>query len=259
MIVIGPVIVGVLGAAVGSFLAVVIDRLPAGLSVVRPLSDWRTRSRPLSGRHALIEVVTALAFAGLAGWQLPVIAEAPSVAAAVAATLVLVALLYFAAISITLAAIDVMTHRLPNAIVLPSYIVVALLLGVAAIAAGDLERAVRAVAGAGVLFVFFLMLAAISPHGMGMGDVKLAGVIGLMLGWYGWGALAVGTLAAFVLGGVVGVALLLLRRAGRSTSIAFGPWMLAGAWVAIVLGEPIVRDQLDQLAAALDRHLVLVG
>jgi len=77
-----------------------------------------------------------------------------------------------------------------------------------------------------------------------MGDVKLAGVVGLFLGFSGWASLAVGTLAGFVLGGVVGVALIAAQRAGRNTGIPFGPWMLAGAWVGILLGEPIARGYL---------------
>jgi leader peptidase (prepilin peptidase)/N-methyltransferase len=122
--------------------------------------------------------------------------------------------------------------------------VLGVLLTGAAIASGDLESGARAAAGAGILFAGYLLLAFISPRGMGMGDVKLAGVIGLMLGWFGWSALAVGTLAAFILGGLVGIGLILARRASRNTGIPFGPWMLSGAWVGILLGEPIARGYL---------------
>lgn len=269
MTIIVPAIVGVLGAAIGSFLNVVIHRVPAGISVVHPPSacpscDARVRpydnipvvswivlrgrcrdcSAPFSVRYAVVELLTALAFAGIAVWQLPALLAAPSPEATGAGALVLLALLYFAAISIALAAIDLDTHRLPNIIVLPAYGVLAALLGGAAIATGDVESAARAAAGAGILFGGYLVLALISPRGMGMGDVKLAGVIGLVLGWFGWAALAVGTLAAFLLGGLVGIALILTRRASRSTGIPFGPWMLGGAWVGILLGEPIARGYL---------------
>ena len=269
MTIIVPAIVGVLGAAIGSFLNVVIYRVPAGISVVHPPSacpacaarvrpydnipivSWvvlRGRCRdcaaPFSARYALVELLTALAFAGIAAWQLPLLLAAPTPASTVAGALIALALLYFAAISIALAAIDFDTHRLPNVIVLPSYAVLAVLLGVAAIAAADLESAARAAAGAGILFGGYLLLAFISPRGMGMGDVKLAGVIGLVLGWFGWSALVVGTLAAFLLGALMGVALIVARRASRSTGIPFGPWMLGGAWVGILLGEPIARGYL---------------
>lgn len=269
MLIVVPVLIGVVGAAIGSFLNVVIHRVPRGLSVVHPPSacpmcaarvrpydnipivSWlvlRGRCRdcgaPFSGRYAFVELVTALAFAGLALLLLPGILAASSTGALVAALLELVALLYFAAVSIALATIDLDAHRLPNAIVLPSYPVLAVLLGASALSAGDVETAARAAAGAGILFAGYLLLAFISPRGMGMGDVKLAGVIGLVLGFGGWAALAVGTLAAFLLGGLVGIALIAAGRARRTTGIPFGPWMLGGAWVGILMGEPIARGYL---------------
>ncbi len=269
MTIVVPTLVGVFGAAIGSFLNVVIHRVPLGVSIVRPPSacaacaapvrpydnipivSWlvlRGRCRdcaaPFSIRYPLIELATALAFAAIAIVQLPALLATTTMPDALAVLLVTTALFYFASISIALTAIDLDTHRLPDAIVLPAYPVLAALLAAAAIAAGDLESAARAAAGAGILFAVYLALALISPRGMGMGDVKLAGVIGLMLGWYGWAALAVGALAAFILGGVVGVALIVARRASRNTGIPFGPWMLGGAWVGILLGEPIARGYL---------------
>ncbi|MGV3732010.1 MAG: prepilin peptidase [Microcella sp.] len=269
MTVVVPILVGVLGASIGSFLNVVIHRVPRGLSVVSPPSacpacgariratdnipvlSWlllRGRCRacrePFSVRYAVIELVTALVFAGLAALAAPGILTAPTAALAAAAVLELIALLWFAGIGIALAAIDLDTHRLPDAIVLPSYGVLAALLGSAALLAGEGEAAARAAAGAGILFALYLLLALISPRGMGMGDVKLSGVIGLVLGWVGWSALAVGALAAFLLGGLVGLALIVLGRARRSTGIPFGPWMLGGAWVGILLGDPIARAYL---------------
>lgn len=264
-----PILVGVVGAAIGSFLNVVIHRVPRGLSVVAPPSacpacgtrirpadnipvlSWfllrgrcRACGQPFSVRYAVVELLTGLAFAGLAAWSGPAILAAPTPAATGAAVLELIALVWFAAITIALTAIDLDTHRLPDAIVLPSYPVLAGLLGLAALLGGDAESAARAAAGAGILFALYLTLAIISPRGMGMGDVKLAGVIGLMLGWYGWAALAVGAMAAFLLGGLVGIALIVARRARRSTGIPFGPWMLGGAWVGILLGEQIAQGYL---------------
>lgn len=75
---------------------------------------------------------------------------------------------------------------------------------------------------------------------MGGGDVKLAGVLGIALGWVGWSALAVGAVAGFVFGGLYGMLLLATRRAGRRTAVAFGPWMLLGAWTGIVWGASLV-------------------
>lgn len=269
MIIVVPLLVGVLGAAIGSFLNVVIHRVPQGISVVTPpsacpqcaapirpldnipLVSWlllrgrcRACAEPIPARYAIVELATALVFAGLAALAAPAIVSATSPAEVVAGTLELIALLWFAGIGIALTAIDLDTHRLPDRIILPSYGVLAVLLGGAALLTGVGEAAARAAAGAGILFAFYLALALISPRGMGMGDVKLAGLIGLVLGWVGWAALAVGALAAFLLGGLAAATLIVLRRARRTSGIPFGPWMLGGAWVGILLGEPIARAYL---------------
>ena len=89
------------------------------------------------------------------------------------------------------------------------------------------------------------MLAIISPRGMGLGDVKLAGVLGLFLGSLGWGQLAVGAGAAFALGGLFSIILLITRRAGRKSGIPFGPWMLLGAWVGVFAGQAIAGSYLS--------------
>ena len=145
------------------------------------------------------------------------------------------ALIWFAGVSLLLALVDLRARRLPNAIVLPSYPMLVVLLAVASWAAGDWGALARAAAGGAALLGFYLVIALAVPRGMGAGDVKLAGVIGLLLGWIGWGALLAGAAAAFLLGGAVSAVLLLSRRADRRTAIPFGPWMLAGAWVGILL------------------------
>ena len=94
---------------------------------------------------------------------------------------------------------------------------------------------------AAALVVFGLFAALFYMGGMGGGDVKLAGIVGMYLGYIGWGALAVGAFAAFLLGGLYGIALLILRRAGAKSRIPFGPWMLLGAWVGIFAGESVGR------------------
>lgn len=267
--------VGVFGLAIGSFLNVVIYRVPAGISVIAPASacpgcghairrrdnipvlSWLLLGRRcrdcragISARYPAIELITALAFAAVALGAAPAIATAPSALAASSAVAELALLLYVAAISVALAMIDIDTHRLPDAIVLPSYLVVAGLVASAGVLSGHPERlAVAAIGGAGsVLFYFILAFA--YPGGMGFGDVKLAGVLGIVLGWFGWGPLAVGSISAFVLGGVFGIALLLLRRAGRKSGLPFGPWMLAGAWVGVVAGEPLARLYLSLVGLA---------
>lgn len=263
------VFAGLTGLAIGSFLNVVVYRVPAGLSVVRPRSacpscgheitareniplvSWlllrgtcSNCSTPISKRYPLVELAGAAAFVVVAIWAAPTFAAAADVPVAIAAALRLAAFLYLAAITVALAIIDIETHRLPNVIVLPGYAVGVILLGTAALLQGDVVALGRMAAGSGIQFAFYLLLALISPRGMGMGDVKLAGVLGLFLGFAGWGQLAVGAGAAFVLGGVFGIILLVTKRAGRTSGIPFGPWMLLGAWIGIFAGQSIAGDYL---------------
>ena len=264
------VVVGLFGSLIGSFLNVVVYRVPAGRSIVRPPSacgacgapirwydnvpvlSWialRGRCRdchaPISLRYPLVELGTALAFTLVAALFLPAVLAATTPAAVAAGLLALVAFLYLAAISIALALIDLDVHRLPNAITLPAYAVGALLLTPAALLAGEPARLLGAAVGLLALAAFYLLLAVIRPGGMGMGDVKLAGVLGLFLGYLGWGPLLVGAFGAFLLGGVFSLALIVARRAGRASRIPFGPWMLAGAWLGIVAGDWIAGGYLS--------------
>ncbi len=137
----------------------------------------------------------------------------------------------FAVLSALLAVIDVREHRLPNRLVLPLY-PVGLVLPVAASLTGEPTAAIRALLAAAALFVFYFVLHR-AGGGMGAGDVKLAGAIGLFLGTLGWAETVLGAAAGFVLGGLWSVVLLASRRADRRTRIPFGPFMLAGAWAAI--------------------------
>jgi len=197
-----------------------------------PVLSWlvlRGRCRhcgeAISIRYPAVELATGLLFA--------------ATALAVGPHAELPAFLYLAAISVALTMIDVDTRRLPNAIVLPSYGVAVLGLAAAAVSAHDGSRLVRSLLGAVALFGFYFLLAFVYPAGMGFGDVKLAGVLGLYLGWLGWGPLLVGAFAAFLLGGVLGAALMAFGRAGRKTAIPFGPWMLCGAFVALFAGQQL--------------------
>jgi leader peptidase (prepilin peptidase)/N-methyltransferase len=176
----------------------------------------------ISSRYPLVELSTGVVFGVLAAvigleWDLP-------------------AFLYLGAIGVALALIDLDVKRLPNAIVLPSYAVAAALLLLPAIIDGEWSAYVRALVGMVALFAFYFLLALIYPSGMGFGDVKLAGVLGLYLGWLGWGELIVGAFLGFLLGGLVGGGLMVARKATRKSAIPFGPFMLAGALLAIVWG-----------------------
>jgi leader peptidase (prepilin peptidase) / N-methyltransferase len=260
---------GVLGAVFGSFLNVVIYRVPRSESVVKPAShcphcgsairardnipilSWillgrrcRDCREPISARYPLVEGATAAALIGVAALFLPGLLAAQSVPEAISASASLVGFSYLAVISIALCIIDIESHRLPDVIVLPGYAVAAAMLAIGTIASGDTGRlTVSLIAGVG-LFILYFVPWFIVPAGMGFGDVKLAGVLGLFLGWLGWGQFAVGAFAPFLLGGVFSVVLLLLRRAGRKSRIPFGPWMLLGAWIGIVVGDEIFSGYL---------------
>ncbi|WP_258805264.1 prepilin peptidase [Pseudarthrobacter sp. NS4] len=165
----------------------------------------------------------------------------------VAFWLVLAACLYFAVMAVRLTVIDVRHHLLPNRIVFPSYAVAGVLLVAAAALAGAGEMVndaplaallavpARVVAGAALLWLFYFVLRLVYPPGMGFGDVKLAGVLGMYLGYLGWGHLFAGTFLAFLLGGLWSVALLAARRGTLKSSIPFGPFMLAGTAAAMLL------------------------
>jgi leader peptidase (prepilin peptidase)/N-methyltransferase len=147
------------------------------------------------------------------------------------------AFVLLAILGVQLARIDISLHLLPNRLVL------FLLLGgfaffLASVFAGSQWPGVlRAVAGAVILFVTYLILALISPGGIGMGDVKLAGPIGLYLGYLGWTQLLYGGLLGFVAGGVASALMLSLRRGERPAEVAYGPSMLVAAVaVSLVLG-----------------------
>ncbi len=244
------VLCAVLGLIVGSFLNVVIYRVPRGESVVSPRSrcprcgyeigaldnipvlSWlllrgscRQCRAPISIRYPLVELLTGLVFVSMAlrfgfDWVLP-------------------AYLYFGAVGVALALIDLDVHRLPDALTLPSYPVLGALLLLPTVADGSWGDYLRAWLAAAALFGLYFVLVLVYPSGMGFGDVKLAGVLGLVLGWLGWGVLAVGGFLGFLLGAVVGGALMLSHRAGRKSKIPFGPFMLLGAWLAVLFGDGV--------------------
>ena len=262
--------VGALGALIGSFLNVVVYRVPRGKSIVSPpsacgscghvvrgydnipLVSWlvlrgkcRDCSSAISVRYPLVELAGAVFFVVVAVRFAPALTGPDAIGMLAGGILALVAFLYLAAITIALALIDIDTHRLPNVIVLPAYAVGAVLLGGSSIIDGDIASLGRAAIGAGITGGAYLLLAVVRPGGMGLGDVKLAGALGLFLGWLGWDALAVGFLSGFILGGLFGVALIVFRGARAKSGIPFGPWMLAGAWLGILGGQPIATAYLS--------------
>ncbi len=243
---------GLLGLAIGSFLNVVIWRVPRKESVVRPKShcpqceepirpadnipvlSWlllrgkcRHCRNPIPVRYPLVEVGNGALFVAIAtrfgaSWELP-------------AYLVLTAALV--AISI----IDLEHFIVPDRITAPLTVSALALLGLAAIAEANGWRFGRALLGGVAYFAFMLLLNIFYPRGMGMGDVKLSFPLGLYLGWLGWGQVFLSGFLAFLLGAVVGVGLIATKIKTRKDAVPFGPFMAAGAMLTILWGDPILR------------------
>jgi len=150
----------------------------------------------------------------------------------------------FAALALAcalLVVIDQASFRLPNVIIGPTYLLLLGGLTAAAAMSGDWERLGRAAAGGGVLLVAYFALAWVNPSGLGLGDVKLSGMVGAFLGWFGWPHVFAGTMAGFLLSGLVAVVILITRRGGLKSDFPFGPWMILGAaggltWAFVVAG-----------------------
>ncbi|HZX08854.1 A24 family peptidase, partial [Kribbella sp.] len=149
------------------------------------------------------------------------------------------AYLWFVGAGVALALIDLDVRRLPNAIVLPSYPVLAVLLAGAAAWQHDWWALERAAIGAVGLFAFYLSLVLVYPAGMGWGDVKLAGLAGGVLAFLSWQTFLVGAFAAFLLGAIVGIAVLVSGRGGRRTALPFGPFMIGGVLLAVFAAVPL--------------------
>ena len=219
----------VLAAAVAAVLGAVAGRLLDSLAVVVPRRTdeaggavavrVRLADRSLGGPWAeLAGGVVAAAVTLRFGWS----AQLP-------------AWLWLALVGLLLAVVDLRTRLLPNRVLLPATVAGLALLAVAAAADDRWPDLGRAVLAGGAAFTALLVLALIAPSGMGMGDVKLAGLLGLYLGWLGWPVLVTGFFLGFLVQAVLGLALVVARRAGRRTELPFGPALIAGALVAALL------------------------
>ena len=216
-----PVAVAVAAGVLGLLVGVLVNRAAGRFPWSEPGGDRRVAVRP-----PLVELGTALLFA-LVGWRFGLAWDLP-------------AFLWFAAAAVLLTVIDVQHTLLPNRVILPALGGGAALLLVAAAADDAWPALLRALAGAAVLFTVFLLLALLSPRSLGFGDVKLAALIGLYLGWLGWDAVVVGGAAGFVVQAVLALVLLAARRIGLRGELPFGPAMLVGAAVAIGWSSPLV-------------------
>jgi leader peptidase (prepilin peptidase) / N-methyltransferase len=242
---------GLFGLAIGSFLNVVIYRVPRHESIVKPRSacpkcgtpilerdnvpvlSWlllrgkcRTCREPISIRYPLIELACAALFAGAAArlgynWDLP-------------------AFLVFLATLLALSAIDVELMILPKVIIFPSLFAVAVLLTVDAAVTNDWHRLlIAALCGAG-WFVLFFVINFASPRALGFGDVRLSTVLGLCLGWLGIRYVILGFFAANLVGAVLGLVLIATKKMSREQPIPYGVFLAAGAAIALYAGPEIL-------------------
>jgi len=244
-------VAGVYGLVLGSFLNVVIWRVPRRESVVKPRShcpacdsqiatrdniplvSWlmlRGRCRQcqntISIRYPLVELFTGVMFAAVGArfahsWALP-------------AYLVLTGAL------IAISVIDLEHFIIPNRIVYPAGFASVVLLGLAAFIQQHWGAFGRSLLGALAAFTFFFVLHLVSPRGMGFGDVRLSFVLGLFLGWLGWPQLLGGLFAGFFFGAVIGILLIAVGGRDRRQHIPFGPYLAAGTMTFVLAGDQLV-------------------
>jgi len=204
----------VFGGVIGLRLRPVVDRMTAE----------RSERRPPTGRSRLVAPVTAVLFGATAWgfgwtWSLP-------------------AYLALAAFLVGLTFIDVDTRTLPRPMVWAAGAIGVGLLAGASVATGEPGRILLAAVGATVAFIVLCALHILAPGGLGFGDVRLGAVLGWYLGWQSLSLVMTGLAAAFVVGAVSGVVLMLFGRAGRRTEVPFGPALAIGAFL-VLLAAPI--------------------
>lgn len=242
----------VIGLLVGSFLNVVIHRVPRKESVVSPRSrcpgcgnalaardnipvlSWvllkgrcRTCAEPIAKRYPLVEVVTAVLFAATA-LRLGADAALPAFLVGVAGV-------------IAISAVDLELFIVPNRILYPTLFAAAPLLLAAAATEGDWDRVKTAAIGGALGWGLLLVVHLISPAGMGFGDVRLAGLLGMLLGWLSIGHVLVALFLAFLTAAAVGVLLIAVGVKGRKDKIPFGPFLATGAMLALLFGGPMLE------------------
>lgn len=247
----GIVACALLGVCVGTYLNLLIDLVPEKRQVVplraacrgcaastdRPrrltVVPWLLRagrctscSEVVSPRYALVEVATAALFAA-AALRLGLDAALPAY------------LVFFASL-LAISVIDFEKKIIPNRIVYPTILVCVPLLALAAVVDGDGGRLGRALLSGVAAWALLLVVHLVSPGGMGFGDVRLSFVLGLMLGWLSFSHVVVGVFLGFLLGAVVGLGLVVVGGRSRKDAVPFGPFLAAGAVLAVLVGRPLI-------------------
>ena len=257
------VVAGVFGLLFGSFANVVIHRVPEGESVVRPPStcpacqtpirphdnipvlSWlllrgrcRECAEPISPRYPLVELASGVLFA-VTTWRF-VDPEAFPGAAGEPDLWALAAYLLLTWLLLVVAVIDARTRRIPNRLTYPLTPALLVLIGVAALANAAPGMLLRALLGGLAAFAALLVIALISPGGLGMGDVKLAMALGIGLGYLSWGHVLIGVFGGFLLGGLSAILLLVTRLRSRKDLVPFGPYLAISTLLTVWFGEAII-------------------
>jgi leader peptidase (prepilin peptidase) / N-methyltransferase len=225
----------VIGAAlVGAVGGVLVPRVIAAL----PEPDPEAPAADAARKPLYVDIAAS---PGLARWSAVAAAAACGAAAfAVRWSMALPIWIYLGVVGVALAYVDWRTRLLPTRLIAPSYAVVAVLAVLASATTGDWAALLRAALGWALAGGLYFVLWFVYPRGMGYGDVRLSGVLGIALGWLGWAELVVGIYAGFLLGAIVGGGLALAKVVDRRR-YAFGPFMLAGALVGVLWGETAAR------------------
>lgn len=215
-----------LGVAVGPFLEAVVERVPRRQPVLDRDKPWGGVRLPRSARALVVTAAAGALFA--------------ATAARFGADWVLPAYLVFAGSMVAVTVIDLEHYLIPNRVVYPTMAAAGPLLVLAAAAGARWEALGRAALCSAAAWALLLVVHVVSPEGMGFGDVRLAAVLGLFLGWLGFGHLFLGIFLGFLLAAVAGVVLMLGGRRTRKQAIPFGPFLAAGALLAVLAGAPLL-------------------
>lgn len=241
---------GIYGLIVGSFLNVLIYRVPAGRTILGrshcpncdyqikwfdniPVFSWlilgakcRNCRAAISARYPLVEAFTALT------WTLA--------ALTLNTTILLPLYLIAIAVSITLAMIDYDTMRLPDPLVITLTALIVLLVAGETFMAGDFDVALKSLISALALGGFYFLIWLVTlGRGMGFGDVKLAPSLGALMGLFGYPSVLIGAFVAWMIGGAVVIVGWAMGRVKRGKHVPFGPFLLGGAWIGVFWGVPL--------------------
>jgi leader peptidase (prepilin peptidase) / N-methyltransferase len=239
------------GLVIGSFLTVVVDRVPRGASIVAPPSACGACGLRL-GPVDLVPVASWLALRGKCRQCRTPIGIEPIVIELATATIFVIFGLHFGADAalpaflvlgaalVALTWIDLREQRLPREISYTALVLGAIALTIAALVRGEPERIWQMALGAAIALAIMGTIHVASRGGMGDGDVRLAPLLGAYLGWLNPGIVPIGLFYGFLLGAVVGVALMAIGSAGRRTAVPFGPFLAAGTVLAVLTGQGVV-------------------